>query len=129
MRKFLEIAHTGLVALLLHPLRSLATMACLVAVLLPYLVGLAISSGVQQEAEASIDSGADLYVTGIQFGRNVPVPLYAVGKIKNIDGVRDVIPRIVGEIVLGKESVHAVVVGLPSEAFPTSSRRLTELLA
>src|SRR5438309_11958324 len=75
MRHFLEIAGTGLTAILLHPLRSAVTVAALVAVLLPYLVGLGISRGVQEQAQAAVRFGADLYVTGEQFGRPVPVPL------------------------------------------------------
>jgi hypothetical protein len=47
----------------------LVTTACLVAVLLPYLVGLDLSRGVQDDAEAAVRFGADLYVSGEQFGR------------------------------------------------------------
>jgi ABC-type lipoprotein release transport system permease subunit len=118
MQIFLEIARTGLVAILLHPLRSAVTVAALVAVLLPYLVGLGISQGIHEEAEASIRFGADLYVTGKQFGREVPVPVSVLKDIKAIDGVTDVTPRIVGAIVLGRSGEHAVVVGMPSRTLP-----------
>ena len=118
MGYFLDIAHTGLVAVLLHPLRSVACVAALVAVLLPYLVGLGLAEGVEDEAEASARFGADLYVTGSQFGRPVPLPLEAADRLRRIDGVTKVVPRIVGEVVLGKDRVHAVLVGLPPEQFP-----------
>src|SRR6059058_2020503 len=72
MRYFLEIARTGLTAILLHPLRSVVTTACVVVLLLPFLVGLALSKGVEHEARASIRFGADLYVSGDQIGRRVP---------------------------------------------------------
>jgi ABC-type lipoprotein release transport system permease subunit len=120
MHYSLEIAHTGLAAVLLHPLRSLVTTGCVVVVLVPYLVGLGLSKGIQHEAEAAIRFGADLYVTGDQFGRTVPVPLAAVPRIQAIDGVTEVTPRIVGGIVLGKDRENAVVVGLPVDKLPTS---------
>src|SRR5713101_5678588 len=103
MRYFLEIARTGLTAVLLHPLRSVVTTACVVAVLFPFLVGLALSKGVEEEAHDSIRFGADLYVSGDQFGRRVPIPLEALREIRKIEGVRTVTPRIVGSIVLGAD--------------------------
>ncbi len=118
MRTYLEIARTGLTALLLHPQRSLVTTACVLAVLLPYLVGLGLSRGVQDDADAAVRCGADLYVSGEQFGRFVPVPLDAAAKIRKIPGVEAVVPRIVGRIELGKDRVSAVVVGVPLEDFP-----------
>ena len=119
MRHLLEIAQTGLASVLLHRLRSLVCVAALVTVLLPYLVGLGLSKGLEAEAEASTRFGADLYVSGSQFGRPVPIPLGAVDQIRRIEGVTRVVPRIVGEVVLGRnpEFEHAVVVGLPPEEF------------
>src|SRR5207244_3588137 len=118
MRRLLEIALTGLVSVRLHPLRSLVSFLAVVVVLLPFLVGMALAQGLEADAEASARLGADLYVKGSQFGRPVPVPLKAVEAIRNIKGVTSVVPRIVGEVVLGKEDVHAVLVGLPPEHFP-----------
>jgi ABC-type lipoprotein release transport system permease subunit len=118
MRTYLEIARTGLTSLLLHPQRALVTVACLVAVLLPYLVGLGLSRGIQDEAEAAVRFGADLYVTGEQFGRPVPVPLAAAAEVRKIPGVTAVVPRIVGRIELGRERLGAVVVGVPVSDFP-----------
>jgi ABC-type lipoprotein release transport system permease subunit len=118
MRHLLEIAQTGLVAVLLHPLRSLVSVAALVVVLLPYLVGLGLAKGIEEEAEASARFGADLTITGSQFGRPVPIPLEAADQIRRIDGVADVVPRIVGEVVLGKNREHAVLVGIPPAKLP-----------
>lgn len=120
MRFFLAIAHTGVTALLLHPLRSGVTVAALVAVLLPYLACLGISRGVQREAETAVRKGADLYASARQFGRPVPIPLEIVSAIEKIDGVHKVIPRIMGGIVLGKDGEHAVLVGLPPDNFPST---------
>jgi ABC-type lipoprotein release transport system permease subunit len=118
MLRYLEIAHTGLTALLLHPQRALVTTACLVALLLPYLVGLGLARGIEDEAAAAVRYGADLYVTGEQFGRTVPLPREAATAIRRLPGVADVIPRIVGRIELGKDRLSAVVVGVPLEGFP-----------
>jgi ABC-type lipoprotein release transport system permease subunit len=118
MRTYLEIARTGLTALLLHPQRGLVTTACLVAVLLPYLVGLGLSRGVQDDAEAAVRFGADLYVSGERFGMPVPVPRAAAAEVRKLPGVTAVVPRIVGRIELGTDRVGAVLVGVPLEDFP-----------
>lgn len=115
MRHLLDITITGLAAVLLHPLRSAVSFFAVVTVLLPYLVGLGLSQGLQAEAEASVRFGADLYVTGSRFGRPVPLPLSALPQVRRIKGVTGVIPRIVGEVVLGSERIRAVLVGLPPE--------------
>lgn len=120
MRVFVEIAYTGLVALLLHPLQNLATLVCLWVVLVPYLCGIGISQGVQAEAEASVAGGADLYVSGEQFGRPVAIPRRAADYIRRIDGVTQITPRMVGAVTLGNSQENAVVVGLPAEALPSS---------
>jgi ABC-type lipoprotein release transport system permease subunit len=112
MLYFLEIASTGLAAILRAPLRSMVTVGCLVVVLVPFLAGLGLSKGIQDEAEGSIRFGADLYVTGSRFGRNVPVPIEALKQIQQIEGVVDVLPRIVGGIVLGLDRENAVLVGV-----------------
>ena len=122
MRKFAAIARTGLQAVLLHPLRSVATLLCMVAVLLPYVAGEGVARGLADEAETSIRCGADLYVSGSRFGRPAPVPLAAMDAVRAIPGVRDVFPRIVGEIPLGRERLAAVVVGLPADRIPASAR-------
>jgi ABC-type lipoprotein release transport system permease subunit len=118
MRAYVEIARTGLTAALLHPRRSLVTVACLVAVLVPYLAGLGLSRGVRDEADAAVRHGADLYVSGEQFGRPVPVPVAAAAEVRKVPGVVRVVPRIVGRIELGADRVGAVVVGVPLSDIP-----------
>ena len=120
MRVFLEIAGTGLVSLLLHPQRSAVTVICLLVVLVPYLTGLGVSQGMQAEAELSIEAGADLYVSGEQLGRAAAIPFEMVSDIRAIEGVQHVSPRIVGNVTLGRNNEHAVVVGIPAERFPES---------
>jgi ABC-type lipoprotein release transport system permease subunit len=122
MRKFAAIARTGLVAVLLHPLRSTATLLCLIAVLVPYVAGTGVARGLADEAQVSIRCGADLYVSGSRFGRPAPVPLAALEAVRAVPGVRDAFPRIVGETVLGSMRIPAVVVGIPLDRLPPSTR-------
>jgi hypothetical protein len=58
MAPLLEVARTGLAAVLLHPLRSLVSFGAVVAVLLPYLAGTALSKGLEAEAEAAFVSAS-----------------------------------------------------------------------
>ncbi|MBX9625506.1 MAG: ABC transporter permease [Gemmataceae bacterium] len=118
MSGYLGVAATGLVAVRQYPLRSAATVGCLVAVLFPLVAGLGLSRGVQEQARESARHGADLTVTGEQFGREVPVPVAAADRIRRVDGVREVVPRIVARIALGKDREEAVLVGMPVDRFP-----------
>lgn len=112
MQKIWEIVRAGLDSVLLYPWRGLLTVLCLVAILAPLLVGLGIASGIRREAALAIDAGADLYVTGTRFGRFAPLPLATLEALRALDGVQAVRPRIVGRVVLGKERVQAVLVGV-----------------
>lgn len=122
MTKLAAIARTGLAAVLLHPLRSATTLVCLLAILVPYAAGTGLARGLLDQAEVSIREGADLYVAGRRFGRPAPLPLSARGQIEAVPGVRAVVPRIVGEVVLGLDRLSAVVVGLPADRLPVSTR-------
>lgn len=124
MRGLLAIARTGLVDVLLHPLRSGATLLCLVSLLLPFLAGVGVSRGLLEDARESIRSGADLHVSGTRFGRPAPVPLEALETVRAIPGVRDVRPRIVGEIALGRDRIPAVLVGLGAGRLPLDTGAL-----
>ena len=109
---WLEVSRTGLTALVLHPWRAVATICCVMAVLCPYLAALGIFDGLARQAAQSLDEGADLYVTGRQFGRGTPLPLEAVEQIAALSGVTRATPRIVGPLTLGAEGHPAVVVGV-----------------
>ncbi len=122
MRQLIEIAHTGIAAVTMHPLRSATTICALMAVLVPFVTGIGLSHGIRQEAADSIRFGADLYVSGTQFGRAVPLPLSTASRIAGIDGVADVVPRIVGGLVLGRNHERAVLVGIPLGNLPPTIR-------
>jgi hypothetical protein len=118
IRYLIDIARTGLAAVVLYPLRSVVTIAALTVVLVPYLAGLGLAKGIEAEAEVAADVGPDLYVRGSQFGRPAPLPLAATQDVARIAGAERVVPRIVGEVVLGKEQIRCVLVGMPVEHFP-----------
>ncbi|HVX09692.1 MAG TPA: FtsX-like permease family protein [Pirellulales bacterium] len=118
---WLQVALTGVTALRLHPWRSVATTACVVAALAPYLAGLGICGGIARESSEAIEEGADLYVTGMQFGRHVPVPLAAATELADLPGVVKVVPRIVGKLAIGADRHTALVVGMPPEEVPAEA--------
>ncbi len=120
MRRVVEISKTGFTSLRLHPLRSCVTLFALIAMLVPYLAGLGLAHGIERDTRSSLDAGGDLYVSGTQFGRNVAVPLSVVPRVRDIDGVTHVAPRIIGRLALGREHVEAVLVGIPATEFPES---------
>lgn len=122
MHRLFEISRTGLSSLALHPLRSAVTAACLLGLLVPYLAGLGISQGIGRDADESIRFGANLYVTGRRFGRHVPLPISAVETIQHLDGVVEAVPRIVGQVFLGKDHESAVLVGMPAAKIPATAK-------
>lgn len=122
MSKFVEIARTGVTSIVLHPWRSLATVSAVTVLLLPYLACLGISHGLRGEAETAIQFGADLYVSGIEFGQKVAIPIEARRQIEKIEGVTEVVPRIVGAISIGRNHENAVVVGIPEDKLAAAAR-------
>jgi ABC-type lipoprotein release transport system permease subunit len=105
----------------LHPLRSAVVVACVAVVLAPYVAGLGLSIGLEEQAAASVRAGPDLHVTGRRLGRDVPIPVAAAEPIRAIPGVVSVVPRIVGEVALGRDATSAVLVGVPRDALPAGT--------
>ena len=124
MRGFVEVARTGLTAAVVHRRRSAATVAALVAVLLPYTVGHAIARGLRTEAETTARAGPDLTLTAEQFGRPVPIPLTVIEAVRTVPGVDRVTPRITGRIELGQERVGATVIGVPPDVYPVGPEQV-----
>ncbi len=120
MRNFVEIARAGLDGLRIYPLRASVTVACVVVVLTPYLCGLGISQAIRRQAEESIRQGADLYVSGSQFVRAAAIPLELGDQVRQLDGVTAVVPRIIGEVKLGRDNLPAVVVGIDPARWPNA---------
>ena len=121
MRTWRDIAWTGVVAVLIYRRRSAAVLVCLLAVLVPYITAIAISQGVERDAMLSIEYGADLYVSVGRFGQQAPAPVEAIDGLTRIEGVESVTPRIVGAVQVGRESLDAVLVGVPASRLPEST--------
>jgi ABC-type lipoprotein release transport system permease subunit len=122
MSGVLAIARSGVSAALLHRMRSAATIACVGAVLVPFVCGMAVSQGLTDEAADAARFGADLVVTGVRYGRPAPVPLAAADALRAVPGVTAVRPRIVGALRIGAERHDAVVVGVDLDAAPNDVR-------
>lgn len=91
-----------------HPLRLWVTVGCLVAVLTPFLVGVAILAGVREQARVSVDEGPDLLVTGYEHGRNAGVSEALVAEVRKIPQVAAARGRIVGRVDLEEKLVTLV---------------------
>ncbi|MHC4820858.1 MAG: ABC transporter permease [Planctomycetota bacterium] len=119
------VLRSGLASVLLHWARSLATIACAVAVVLPFVVGVAISEGLRDQAETAARFGADLTVTGLRYGRPSALPVNAVDVLSEIPGVEAVQPRIVGVLQLGAAREPAVLVGVDRGGLPDAVAAVT----
>ncbi len=111
----LELVRSGAGAVMLHPLRSAVTVLCVLAIVLPYVVGVGLSRGLRDEIESAVETGPDLHVTGVRFGRPAPTPLTAAALLEAIPGVTSVAARIVGEARIGVKSEPVVVIGTRSK--------------
>ncbi len=127
MQRHINLFFQAVHATLQNRDRSLVVIACLVAVLLPFVTAMAVSEGVREQATLSVDNGADLYVSRAQYGRNGPIEMSKVLEFYQIPGVVKVVPRISGRTYLGEEL--AIVVGIDSpEPFGGKKLQAGELL-
>ena len=110
MQKHCNLFVEAIRSLLCNRGRSGVVLFCLLGVLLPFVTAMAVAQGVRYQSSFSINSGADLYLTREQYGRNGPISLQLIKKIENLAGVTRVVPRIVGRTYLGEDL--AVVVGV-----------------
>lgn len=89
---------------------------CLVAILLPFITAMAISEGVKFQAFISVDHGADIYVTKDNYGSNAPISLKFIDRLKILEGVLKVVPRVVGRTYFANRLV--VITGIVPENIP-----------
>ncbi|HXD85336.1 MAG TPA: FtsX-like permease family protein [Urbifossiella sp.] len=109
---------TGLASVRLHPARSVVVVAALLAVLVPYIAGSALAKGMEAETVRAASDAPELTVSGNQFGRAAPLLLTVADEIRRIPEVGSVVPRIVGEVILGKDQLRCELIGLPPDHFP-----------
>ena len=126
MGRLAALARSGLDSAARHRARTAAAAACVVCVLTPFVAGLGVARGLEEQIEDAIARGADVEVTGTRFGRTVPVPLAAIDAVRAVPGVTEVVPRVVAAIRLGADRVDAVLVGLPVGRFRDVADGLVE---
>ncbi len=104
--------------LLRHRTKTIVVCLCIIAILSPFITAISISEGIRTQSLASVNAGADLYLTFDEFGRNAAIPLKDLSEIKNIYGVTKAIPRIIGRAFV--QNKLAVIVGVNKEDLPES---------
>ena len=104
--------------LLRNPIRSCIVILSLIALLSPFVTGIAICEGVKSQFKNALKQGGDVYVARDNYGSNAPIELDIIEKIENIQGVTHVVPRIIGRsYVKGK---FLAVLGIAPRYFPSS---------
>lgn len=107
---------TAIENLFRYKTRSIVVILCLVAILLPFITAMAISEGVKFQASVSVDHGADIYVTKDNYGSNAPISLKFIDRLKILEGVLKVVPRVVGRTYFANRLV--VITGIVPENIP-----------
>ena len=91
---------------------------CLIAILSPFFTAIAICEGIKYQYSSSLNEGCDVYVARDNYGSNAPIELAVMGKLRAIQGVTRVVPRVIGRTyVKGK---FLAVLGISPEFMPSS---------
>ncbi|MGD8228104.1 MAG: FtsX-like permease family protein [Desulfobacteraceae bacterium] len=104
--------------LLRNPVRSVVVILCLTAMLCPFVVAIAICEGTKSQFANILEEGCDVYVARDNYGSNAPIELDMMGKLRGIQGVTKVLPRVTGRTYV-KDKFMAVL-GMSSQATPSS---------
>ena len=104
--------------------RTGVVVLCLAVFLTPFIVGLAISEAIKAEAARSVDVGPDLLLSMDYGGRSGPISMDLVDRLRKIDYVKRVVPRVVGRMYQGAKLLIAV--GLPAEEVPPFGTQIIE---
>ncbi|MBW1772712.1 MAG: FtsX-like permease family protein [Deltaproteobacteria bacterium] len=97
---------------------------CLAVFLIPLLTGLAISEAIKAQAARSVDVGPDLLLSMDYGGRSGPISMDMVDRVKKMDYVKKVVPRVVGRMYYGSKLLIAI--GLPEEEIPPFATQIIE---
>lgn len=104
--------------LLRNPVRSTVVILCLTAILSPFVTAIAICEGVKLQYSNILREDCDVYVARDNYGSNAPIELDMIGKLRAIQGVTKVVPRVIGRTyVKGK---FLAILGISSELIPSS---------
>lgn len=106
--------------LLRNPVRSTVVILCLIALLSPFVTAIAICEGIKSQYREMLNQAGDVYVARDNYGSNAPIELEMIGHLKEIQGVTEVVPRVIGRTyVKGK---FLAVLGIDPEHMPSSIR-------
>lgn len=108
MNKLLYLAALNLAK---NPGRALALILCISGPVFLFISGAAISAGISRDAAASIESGADLYVTRDRGGLDANIEVRYVAEFRKSMSVVEVRPRIVARVTPAPET-WAVLLGI-----------------
>ena len=97
---------------------------CLAVILTPLITGLAIAEAIKAQALRSVEVGPDLLLSMDYGGRSGPISMDMVERVKKMDYVKKVVPRIVGRMYYGSKLLIAI--GLPEEEIPPFATRIIE---
>lgn len=101
-----------------NPVRSTMVILCLIALLSPFFTAIAICEGIKFQYSSILNEGCDVYVARDNYGSNAPIELDVIGKLRAIQGVTGVVPRVIGRTyVKGK---FLAILGISSEFIPSS---------
>ena len=104
--------------LLRNPARSAIVILSLIALLTPFVTGIAICEGIKCQYKSALEQGGDVYVARDNYGSNAPIELDMIEQIQGIQGVTHVVPRVIGRTyVKGK---FLAVLGAAPQYFPSS---------
>lgn len=90
----------------------------LTVVLTPLVTAIAINEGLKSEYARVLGEGGDVYVTRDNYGSNAPIELAVCERIKAIQGVTQVIPRVIGRTYAHGKLI--TVLGIDSDRLPPS---------
>ncbi|NVM25154.1 MAG: FtsX-like permease family protein [Desulfobacterales bacterium] len=108
----------ALKGLLRNPVRNIIVILCLIALLSPFVTAITICEGVKSQYSSILREGCDVYVARDNYGSNAPIELSMMGKLKEIQGVTKVVPRVIGRTyVRGK---FLAILGIGSQFIPSS---------
>lgn len=96
-----------------HALGYAASCAGLLLTLAVWIAGLAVVEGQSQQALAQARSGADVWVGARVLGRHAPLDPALAQRVRAINGVERVEPRVVGTALAGESSI--LVVGVSAD--------------
>jgi ABC-type lipoprotein release transport system permease subunit len=106
--------------------RNIAAMICLVALLSPFVAAIAISEGMKEQHERVLFEAGDVYVARDNYGSNAPVELSLSARLSEVQGVIQVVPRIVGRVYARGKLLTILGVGprfIPSSLHMVEGRK------